>query len=294
MHLFSIITSVYNGQEYIERAVNSIISQTENDYEYIIVDNGSNDKTSEILSRLVLENPNRDIKIVSIAKNRGISGGRNAGIDKAEGEYICFIDADDLWFANKLNVVKEYIIKYRDVDVFCHWEEHQKGKQKTIGKYRNVNNNDPYNDLLTNGNCLSTSAMTIRTKRMKEIGGFDTDLIKGEEDYDCWLRLAKSGSKFIMIPQPLGIWTIREDSVSSKIVQHTEAVIDMLKKHLNDYPNGEKIYKKVISQNLISCGRVVSLSGDIIEGNKLYKKALAVNKLSMKAYAGILLNMIKK
>jgi glycosyltransferase involved in cell wall biosynthesis len=147
-HFFSVITSVYNGEKYIQKAIESVVCQTEKDFEYIIVDNGSTDSTSDIIKELQKKYDKFDIKIITLKKNKGISGGRNTGIFAATGEYVCFLDADDYWRDDKLSIVKNVLKEKESINVCCHWEYHIKGESKEIGKYRNVDNQDPYKDLL--------------------------------------------------------------------------------------------------------------------------------------------------
>lgn len=298
---FSIITSAYNAQKFILTALNSVKAQEENGYEYIIIDNGSNDETFNIINKFIENNPQMNIKLVHFDVNQGISGGRNAGINRAIGEYICFLDADDYWYANKLAVVKNIITSNREYDVFCHWENHIEDGSTRLGEYREIDNEDAYKDLLFNGNCLSTSAMTIRTSLLKDINGFDTRYVTGEEDFDCWLRLARKGAKFYSIKEPLGVWLIRHDSISSKYIKHTDAVINMLQwhfdylaEHTEDKPMVEKARRKNKARNLCGCGRTLSLSGDRKAGNEMYRKAIKADSMYLKSYAGIFLNFFHK
>lgn len=298
---FSIVTSAYNAQEFILTALNSVRIQEETDYEYVVVDNGSTDDTLNIIKNFMSENSQMDIKLVHFDENQGISGGRNAGINKASGKYICFLDADDYWYSNKLLVVKENIKANESYDVFCHWENHIENETTTLGDYREVDNTDAYKDLLFHGNCLSTSAMAIKSSLIREINGFDTSLISGEEDFDCWLRLARNGASFYCIKEPLGVWLIRNDSISAKHIKHTDAVIQMLETHF-DYllehadskAKIQKNRKKTKARLLCGCGRTVSLSGDRKAGNEMYIKAIKVHGTYFKSYAGILLNILRK
>ena len=105
-HLFSVVTSAYNAQAFILRALESVKNQTEKDYEYIIIDNGSEDDTFAIIKRFAEQNSQMDIKLYHFKENLGISGGRNAGIERSKGKYICFLDADDYWYENKLEEIK--------------------------------------------------------------------------------------------------------------------------------------------------------------------------------------------
>lgn len=98
--LFSIIIPVYNGEGYIDTCLNSIISQTLKDWELILIDDGSTDKTPELLSNYV----NKNIRLIS-KSNEGVSIARNKGLDIAKGEYILFVDADDILYPEALSTL---------------------------------------------------------------------------------------------------------------------------------------------------------------------------------------------
>ncbi len=96
----SIITPVYNGFMYIESAARSVLSQTYTDYEWLIVDDSSTDKTHEVLKEL--ENQNKRISVLRMSRNRGPVHARNAALQAARGRYIAFLDIDDNWLPGKL------------------------------------------------------------------------------------------------------------------------------------------------------------------------------------------------
>ena len=301
MPLFSVVTSVYNAEAFIKKALTSVRDQTEKDYEYIVVDNGSTDHSNSIIKQFVKDNPDMNIQLHRVEPNRGISGGRNTGISLTTGEYVCFLDADDYWCPEKLHTVKEYISENPESDVFCHWEKHIKGNTCTIGEYRQIDNNDAYEDLLFQGNCFSTSAMVIKSKLLKNIGGFDISLVSGQEDYDCWLRLARAGAVCHMIEEPLGVWTVREDSVSAKHIAHAEAVIAMLDKHF-DYLMKKKVEEVSFIQKkkrhifaviYCGCGRELSTSKNRKDALQMYKKAIQCDWSYWKSYAGVILHLLK-
>lgn len=98
--IFSIIIPVYNGEKYIEFCLNSIISQTLKDWELILINDGSTDKTSELLNKYI----NKNIYLIS-KSNEGVSIARNKGLDIAKGEYILFVDADDILYPNALSTL---------------------------------------------------------------------------------------------------------------------------------------------------------------------------------------------
>jgi glycosyltransferase involved in cell wall biosynthesis len=98
--LVSIVIPVYNGAEYIEKTVDSILSQQYSNFELLLVNDGSSDSSKEIIDALVI----RDARVKTFHKeNGGVAAARNYGIDKAEGKLIAFCDQDDLWLPSKLS-----------------------------------------------------------------------------------------------------------------------------------------------------------------------------------------------
>lgn len=106
--LFSIIIPIYNGEKYIEICLNSIVNQTLKDWELILIDDGSTDKTPELLSNYV----NKNIHLIS-KSNEGVSIARNKGLDIAKGEYILFVDADDILYPEALSTLYNSLKKVK-------------------------------------------------------------------------------------------------------------------------------------------------------------------------------------
>lgn len=298
MPFFSVVTSAYNAEDYLERAINSVLRQSFQDIEFLIVDNGSNDGTRAIINKAIETKPTI-VKGIFVDKNKGISGGRNLGIQNAIGKYICFLDADDYWQLDKLQIVKNIIESNPSFTMFCHWEYHIHNSNKYIAHYRQPNNDCLYEDLLVNGNCLSTSAMVINRELLSKNNGFDESLVSGEEDYDLWLRLANDSGKVLMIDQPLGNWIIRDDSISAKHVVHTEAVVRivehyflvlMAQNYSSNNLNGKM--RKAIARLYCGCARILSKNGDRKESKKMFLKSLKNDRLYFKSYAGLLMNFL--
>lgn len=105
--MFSVIIPVYNGAKFIDNAVNSVFSQTNQDWELIVVNDGSFDDTKTVLKKY--EN-NEKVKVIN-QENSGVSVARNNGFSASKGEYIVFLDADDVWHNNHLEVMAELIAK---------------------------------------------------------------------------------------------------------------------------------------------------------------------------------------
>ena len=295
---FSVVTSAYNAQDFIKRAINSVLAQNYKDFEYVIVDNGSTDSTLKIIEEYQKQYP-EFIKVFCLDKNQGISGGRNYGIQNSVGDYISFLDADDYWDKQKLKKTSEAIQEHQEYNMFCHWEYHETSESKSIAKYRDLYDADQYRDLLLNGNCLSTSAMTIKRELLLKRGGFNTKLVTGEEDYDLWLRLLKNDGKVYMIRQALGCWVIRNDSISSNVIRHTDAVAAVINMNCKSFLN-EKVENKrfkvkckaALAACYCSAGRGLSKLGDRKDAMIYYGKSLNAFPLYLKSYAGLILNLL--
>ena len=296
---FSVIIPVYESEEYIQRAMESVCAQTFGDYELIVVDNGSTDLSFEIISDFISNHPQMNAHCIRLEQNQGISGGRNAGMNEAKGMYISLLDADDYWYPNKLEKVAETIIKYPEYDIIWHWENQVNGNSVKTSRFREVNNDDAFKDLLINGNCLSPTTVTVKTSLLKSVGGFDIELNKGQADYDCWLRLAKVGAKFHLIKDALSVWVVRESSLSSKHEQHYMAVIDMVKGHFDGlkkmgFKEGviKKLWRKREAELYCYLGRSLSLMGETKKAREYYTKSIKIYPLTYKSYAGIIMSAL--
>ena len=113
--MFSVIMPVYNGEKFIVDAVNSVCAQTYDNWELIIVNDGSKDNTAEVLKKYEI---NSQIKIIH-QENGGVSVARNTAISASKGEYIVFLDADDVWHTNHLEVMNELITEYPDAGLYA-------------------------------------------------------------------------------------------------------------------------------------------------------------------------------
>ena len=113
--MFSVIMPVYNGEKFIDDAINSVCAQTYDNWELIIVNDGSKDNTADVLKKYEI---NSQIKIIH-QENGGVSVARNTAISASKGEYIVFLDADDVWHTNHLEVMNELITEYPDAGLYA-------------------------------------------------------------------------------------------------------------------------------------------------------------------------------
>ena len=185
-----------------------------------IIDNNSIDGTREFTEKL------KDPRISTyLINNCGVIGtSRNLGIKLSKGDWICFLDSDDIWEPEKLKSVYKHISK-ENFDVICHNEKLISGSGKTLGKIiSGPETKNFFYSLLYYGNRLSTSAASVSAKFIKaKTLSFSTKKIHvTAEDYYFWLKLAENGAKFKFVNEFLGSYRIHNDNNSSKLEFHNK------------------------------------------------------------------------
>lgn len=189
MPFFSIIIPLYNKELFLEKTLQSVFKQTFFDYEIIIINDGSTDKSLEIAQSF----QNEKVKIYS-QDNQGVSAARNKGIKESTTNYYCFLDADDLWKPNHLESLYNLIQKFPKAGLYCSRYEFEISKNRTI--QTNFDFEDSYEGYLEDFfrssliyRIATGSSTCLPKKTYTEIGGFDTK-ITNAEDTDFWTQIA--------------------------------------------------------------------------------------------------------
>ena len=185
--MFSVVIPLYNKELSVKNTIQSVLDQTFQEFEIVIVNDGSTDDSVTVVESF---NDSR-IRLIH-QKNQGVSAARNRGIEEAKYEWICFLDADDLWKDNHLEEIVKMMKSYPDEKVFVTSFEYSSGRkmmgdpnQSEIYKINNF-----FTEYLKFKNLMWTSTVVIHKTCVQKSGMFNEKLSLGE-DIDLWGRLSK-------------------------------------------------------------------------------------------------------
>ena len=232
--LVSIIIPTYNHAKFIGKALNSVKNQTYKNWEAIVIDNNSTDETNKILNNIT----DTRIQHIKIDNKGVIAKSRNIGINVANGEWIAFLDSDDFWTKDKLEICIKNINV--NIDFIYHGLESVNDNKKFIFKKKKFTgrklNKPILNDLLVSsifkGTPIGNSSVFVRKKILNKIGGIsENKKLITSEDFNTWLRIAEMTDNFKYINQKLGYFLIHEGSSQKNInlsIPQREAVINFM------------------------------------------------------------------
>jgi teichuronic acid biosynthesis glycosyltransferase TuaG len=215
--LISVIMPAYNSSNFISEAIHSVIIQSYTNWELLIINDGSTDTTSEI----ALNFCNLDSRIKYYYQENGKQGkARNLGISKANGEFIAFLDADDLWLSEKLEIqIKE--IFNRNVDlIFSNSYIIYGNESNVLNETLNIPS-DIYHDrtsipMFLKKNRVPILTVLVKKAKLIEVNGFsEIEEIQNVEDYHLWLKLLMSNATFYSVKGVLAKYRFHNDSVTS-------------------------------------------------------------------------------
>ncbi|MFS0774815.1 glycosyltransferase [Neobacillus sp. 3P2-tot-E-2] len=248
--MIDIILPAYNCNRWIEESINSILNQSYKDWHlYIIDDNSTNKESIKIIEKMIVDN--NKITLIKNEKNLKAPGSRMKAIRRTSGEYITFIDQDDIWHEDKLKKQIEIFKKYPDVDfVYGDLELiNQNGELIKGSNTKVVKNNDKQNftinELISKLGTIRIGTVMVKRKPFLNIGGFDTKLFGGEE-WDAWLKIIISGANFYHLNDILAYRRIHDNNVSKVYLKERfNNVIVMLNKFIDsEYGDSVKRFKQ--------------------------------------------------
>jgi teichuronic acid biosynthesis glycosyltransferase TuaG len=227
--LVSVVIPAYNAASFIERTINSVLSQTYQNFEILVINDGSKDSTLEVIQKLSQKDPR--IKVLD-KKNSGVSNTRNLGIEMSKGDFIAFLDADDIWLPNKLEI--QVSLMQKNQNLFwsvCNCNTIDENDQILEKAISEAPNKSPHFEELVTWTTNSFTAMSsLMICKEKTKGVLFNSRISSPADRDFMIRLAKI-SDAIYIDEVLWQYRILSNSMSKNEIKVIE---DMLKQY-EDY-----------------------------------------------------------
>lgn len=221
----SVIMPAYNADKTIASAIESVLNQTFQEWELVVVNDGSWDSTDDIVKSYSAID--QRIGLLNLTKNLGLPKARNAGIASAKGEFIAFLDSDDLWFPEKLEVQLDFHVRNPEIKIshtnFVAFNK--KGSvsrpmkrllEPQMGKRGNIYPQICYK------NPIGILTVMASSEVFKNVGMFDESLWT-MEDQDLWVRIAKVGFEFGFIDKVLAKYRISETGITAKVGKYKRA-----------------------------------------------------------------------
>lgn len=250
----SVIISTYNRFEYLKETIASVLNQTFNDFEIIVIDDGSEGNNNE---KWCLQF--RKVKYYKISHSGTPSRTRNVGIDKAKGEYIAFLDDDDLWELNRLELMVDVLDNNTDfglVHAYCSLiDENGNDLNEIVGKpgKRTDKHGDVRDRMM--GNWTISDYPLIRKEVLLKVGYFNEEMIAAGEDVEFWARTSFF-TKFYFLNLPLTKYRIHSKNNSNinqkKYFTLNLKILEFLKQFLENKIISKKEYKSLRNKLVIN------------------------------------------
>lgn len=282
MSKVSVIIPTYNRTSFLNRAIQSILNQTYQNFELLVVDDASTDNTEDVVKSF---NDNR-IQYLRHNENRGLSAARNSGIEVARGKYVSFLDDDDEFLPQKL---EKQINKFEPLPSstgvvysgFCYVDKNGHEVLKVIPTFRG----NIYAILLKYNICAVITPL-IRKDCFQKAGLFDESL-HSLQDWDLWIRISKY-FEFDFVADVLAKYYVHGKQMSVDVNTRIRDREALLKKHgvgLREHP-------AVLSEHLRCLSKLYYMAGKGREGRRYILKAIKIVPFNIRNYMHLLLSLI--
>jgi len=280
----SIVIPTYNRAKLLKRAIHSVLNQTYQDYEIIIVDDGSTDNTEEVVRSF------NDNKVIYIKheRNKGAPAARNTGIRAARGEYVAFQDSDDEWLPEKLEKqIKAFKTASTEIGIVYTGFWRIEGDKRTFFPSPNITPKEgAIHDALLKGNFVGTPSTLVKKECFEKAGMFDEKLPM-LEDWELWIRISKCYC-FKYIDEALAISYYNPGSVNEQgCLIEAQTLKLMLEKHFEDI----KRNRGLLASYYRRIGYLLCLNGQIAQGRGYLKKAVMTYPIDVKSFLLALISL---
>jgi teichuronic acid biosynthesis glycosyltransferase TuaG len=241
MQLVSIIMPAYNAASTIKMSVDSVLAQTYDNWELIIINDGSADETIKLANEFA--GTDERIRVLDLKNNGGLPNARNQGINIAKGEFVAFLDSDDTWSPEKLSKQIAFHQKNPDINI-SHTNFTTFNNDGPVGRplKRIIEfNYKKQGNLIPSIYCKNTvGVLTVMAKRslVQKVNGFDTN-IWATEDLDLWIKISKHGEKFGYVDERLANYRLNAGGMTRKMGKYKHAYRKLLAKYKSDIIENE-------------------------------------------------------
>lgn len=268
--MISIIIPSYNHAHFIGRALQSVLDQTFENWEAIIIDNHSKDNTEEVVDKF----KDARITLLKIHNNGVIAASRNKGILTAKGEFIAFLDSDDWWDSCKLEL--SVAAMQAGADLVYHDLYAVQSLEQT-NFHKRIVSTEPKHPmflaLLYKGISIPNSSVVVRRELLTQIGG-ETEKreLISVEDYDTWIRLSQLTEKFVRIPECLGYYWVGGGNISSASPIQCERIIALYDQYIGELKDVDR--GRALGFLAYRIGRIAQMYGDKKKAHSNLQSAL--------------------
>lgn len=261
----SVIIPVYNCEKYIRQTIESVLAQTYKGFELIVVDDGSTDRSGRIVREEFGEAK------YYFQRNGGAAKARNAGVEKSSGEYIAFLDADDIWVPEKLAVQVSILDDKRTIGVVHSDVEYIDSFGGHVKFWKNSQRSDAYQRQFLKGHAIGSPASLMRREIFVKLGGFDEDFpAAGYEDLEFFIRVGQA-CEIYCVETPLVKCRDHPDSTCRNEgggLGNRGIFLQKLITRFGNDPEHKRFVSREQARYLCDIGRYLIRNGKLVEGRK--------------------------
>lgn len=279
----SVVIPTYNHAGYLGEALRSLRDQTRGDWEAIVVNNYSEDETIQVVESFA----DPRIRLENFRNNGIIGASRNRAIELVRGEFIAFLDSDDLWLPRKLETCMARFTP--EIGLVAH-------DLQRFGRVGGIIHSGPAERatlarLLLEGSCITPSAAIVRTDILRQVSGFsESPEVVTAEDYHLWLKLAAAGVKMAFVSEVLTRYRVHSGSQSASALRHLKAVSRVVDEFSSVAASAGAGMRRRRSLIAYGAARSMQLSHSYRDAWPLFFKALRLWPLEPRIYAGLAIN----
>ena len=226
--MISVLMGVYNSERYLASSISSILLQTYKNFEFIIVNDGSTDKSAEIIEKFALKDSR--IKVIN-HDNKGLTKSLNIAARHAKGKYLARQDADDISLPRRFKTQINYLKKHPDVKVLGTSNFMMDDNGKVINIFLRPRTTEKIKEYMPVGNQLCHGSVLMDKKFFFDINGYDENY-RFAQDYELWFRILNKGYEIHNLRCPLYLWRIHENSIAGSVINKQKETVQEI---LNTY-----------------------------------------------------------